>query len=616
MKKYFFTLMILCLVSIGIQAQSDRWQQRANYKMDVELDVNTHKFKGNQKIEYYNNSPDTLYKVYYHLYLNAFQPGSMMDVRSRTIEDPDGRVKDRISKLTEEEIGYEKVLSLKQNGKPVDYKNVGTILEVTLHKPILPKSKTTFVMDFEGQVPIQVRRTGRDNKEGVAYSMAQWYPKLAEYDYEGWHPDPYVGREFYGIWGDFDVKLTLDEKYVVAATGYLQNAEDVGHGYEGIKKGAKSKNGKLTWHFIAPEVHDFTFAADPDFNHKIVEMENGPELHFFWKKNQGIDDVWNKLPDYLEQAILYTNKRVGKYPYKVYSVVQGGDGGMEYGMLTLITGKRNLNSLVGVTVHEMLHSWFQFVLATNESLYAWMDEGFNSYIGNEIEENVNGKDDGHGGSYKSYFYVVKRGIEEPLSTHADHFEKNAAYSIASYSKGAVFLHQLSYIVGQETFDKGFKRYYEEWKFKHPNANDFIRVMEKESGLQLQWYKQYFVYSTKTVDYGVQNTFTEGDTTYITLERIGKMPMPMEVKVSLDDNSETTYYMPLRIMRGGKKSEIEGNWVQLDDWPWTHPHYTIAVPTKGKKLKRVEIDPSQKVADIDRTNNVLEVSYIVEEGAGL
>ncbi|NLR91287.1 M1 family metallopeptidase [Flammeovirga agarivorans] len=614
MKQYFFAA-VLCTFSLIGFAQPDRWQQRANYKMDVELDVNTNRFQGTQKIDYYNNSPDTLTKVYYHLFLNAFQPGSMMDVRSRTIEDPDGRVKDRISKLSPDEIGYEKVISLKQNGKPVKHQTVGTILEVTLNKPIMPKSKVTLSMEFEGQVPVQIRRTGRDNKEGVRYSMSQWYPKLAEYDYEGWHPDPYVGREFYGIWGDFDVKLTLDAKYMVAATGYLQNAEQVGHGYEGIKKG-KPKDGKLTWHFVAPEVHDFTFAADPDYQHKIVKMDDGPELHFYWKKDQGIDDVWNKLPAYLEQAIKYTNKRVGKYPYKVYNVVQGGDGGMEYGMLTLITGKRNLNSLVGVTVHEMLHSWFQFVLATNESLYAWMDEGFNSYIGNEIEAHVNGKENAHGGSYNSYFYVVKRGIEEPLSTHADHFERNAAYSIASYSKGAVFLHQLSYIMGQETFDKAFRRYYEEWKFKHPNVNDFMRIMEKESGLQLQWYKQYFVYSTKTVDYGVKNTFTEGDTTYITLERVGQMPMPTEVKVTLDNGDETTYYMPLRLMRGGKEKEIEGNWVQLSDWPWTHPTYTIAVPTKGTKLKRVEVDPTHKVADIDRSNNILEVSYVVEEGAGL
>ncbi|MBD0401923.1 MULTISPECIES: M1 family metallopeptidase [unclassified Flammeovirga] len=613
--KTYFLMLSMCLFALGTFAQSDRWQQKADYEMEVELDVKTHKFGGTQRLVYYNNSPDTLHNVYYHLYLNAFQPGSMMDVRSRTIEDPDGRVKDRISKLQPNEIGYQKVLSLKQNGKSLKYKTVGTILEVELNKPILPNTKTVFAMEFDAQVPIQIRRTGRDNKEGVAYSMAQWYPKLAEYDYEGWHPDPYVGREFYGIWGDFDVKLTLDEKYVVAATGYIQNAKEVGYGYEGIKKG-QPKDGKLTWHFVAPNVHDFTFAADPDFQHKIVPMKEGPELHFFWKKDQGIDEVWNKLPAYLEQAILYTNKRVGKYPYKVYNVVQGGDGGMEYGMLTLITGKRSLNSLVGVTVHEMLHSWFQFVLATNESLYAWMDEGFNSYIGNEIEAHVNGKADAHGGSYNSYFYVVKRGIEEPLSTHADHFEKNAAYSIASYSKGAVFLHQLSYIMGQETFDKAFKRYYEEWKFKHPNVNDFMRVMEKESGLQLQWYKQYFVNSIKTIDYGVKNTFIEGDTTYVTIERVGKMPMPTEVKITLSNGDETTYYMPLRVMRGAKKSEIEGKWVQLEDWPWTHPTYTIAIPTKDAKLKKVEIDPSGKVADIDRTNNILEVSYLVEKGAGL
>src|SRR5690606_19706013 len=181
-----------------------RWQQRVKYTMDVQMNVQTNRLNGRQKLEYFNNSPDTLYKVFYHLYWNAFQPNSMMDVRSRELgktilpngrQDWDGRVRDRISKLQPNEIGYQKILSLKRDGRAQEYKVVGTILEVLLDKPILPNSKTVFDMDFEAQVPVQIRRAGRHNSEGVDFSMSQWYPKMCEYDYEGWHPTFYVARE-------------------------------------------------------------------------------------------------------------------------------------------------------------------------------------------------------------------------------------------------------------------------------------------------------------------------------------------------------------------------------------------------------------------------------------
>ncbi len=216
-------LLLLSVSSHFALAQDYRWQQRVEYAMDVRLDVTSHHIAGTQKLVYYNNSPDTLTKVYYHLYFNAFQPGSMMDVRSRTISDPDRRVTDRISKLKEDEIGYQHILTLKQDGKEVVYTVDQTILEVILAKPILPKTKTVFDLKFEAQVPLQIRRSGRDNREGIAYSMAQWFPKMAEYDFQGWHADQYVAREFHGVWGDFDVKITIDPKFVIGGTGKLQN---------------------------------------------------------------------------------------------------------------------------------------------------------------------------------------------------------------------------------------------------------------------------------------------------------------------------------------------------------------------------------------------------------
>ncbi|MFM7855216.1 MAG: M1 family peptidase, partial [Flammeovirgaceae bacterium] len=243
MKRLLLSTLLLIKITLSF-AQPNYWQQRVEYTMDVKLDVATHRMAGTQKLVYYNNSPDTLTKVYYHLYFNAFQPGSMMDVRSRNLPDPDRRVMDRISKLKEDEIGYQHIQLLKQDGKELLFKISGTVMEVTLNKPLLPKTKTNFEMKFESQVPLQIRRSGRNNREGIAYSMTQWYPKIAEYDYQGWHAYPYVAREFHSVWGDFDVKITLDPKFVVGGTGKLQNANQIGHGYENGP--VNRPNGNLT----------------------------------------------------------------------------------------------------------------------------------------------------------------------------------------------------------------------------------------------------------------------------------------------------------------------------------------------------------------------------------
>src|SRR5690606_17033293 len=216
-KLFTITVAVFLTAAVSSFAQNNTtyWQQKADYKMDIQMDVNNFQYKGKQELKYSNNSPDTLNKVYYHLYFNAFQPGSEMDVRSRTIIDPDSRVADRISKLSPSEIGYIKPTLFTQDGKAVDYKIVGTVMQVLLNKSILPGESTVFKMEWNAQVPLQIRRSGRDSSEGVALTMTQWYPKIAEYDFEGWHADPYIAREFYSVWGNYDVTITLDAAYTV-----------------------------------------------------------------------------------------------------------------------------------------------------------------------------------------------------------------------------------------------------------------------------------------------------------------------------------------------------------------------------------------------------------------
>ncbi|MEZ4874515.1 MAG: M1 family metallopeptidase [Flavobacteriaceae bacterium] len=582
----------LIVLSANAQNNTTYWQQHVNYTMSIDMDVTTWQYKGTQDLVYTNHSPDTLKKVFYHLYFNAFQPGSEMDVRSRTIVDPDTRVGDRISKLTPSEIGFIKPNALTQEGIPVPYVVKGTVMEVVLNKAILPGASTVFHMDWDAQVPVQIRRSGRNNAEDVALSMTQWYPKLAEYDFQGWHADPYIGREFHGVWGDFDVTLTLDETYVVGGTGYLQGEPT-----------AKKK--KKTWHFLAPNVHDFTWAADPTYVHDTYPGPNGVTLHFYYKNNPEIRDNWKALQPKTAELMAFYNTHVGNYPYKQYSVIQGGDGGMEYGMCTLITGNRKFESLVGVTAHEMAHSWFQFVLATNESLHEWMDEGFTSYISDRAEDEVmqHHKTNPFAGSYRGYRFLALSGQEQPETTHADRYATNRGYGISAYSKGSVFLSQLGYVIGQENLEKTLKRYYADWAFKHPTPNDFIRCAEKVTGFELDWYLQDWTQTTNTIDYAIKDVSENTAITKVTLERIGLMPMPIDLFVTYEDGSQETFYIPLQMMWGQKENPYPAlPRTVLNDWAWAYPTYSFEI-SNGKKVKNMMIDASLLMADINLENNV-------------
>ncbi|RZP04884.1 MAG: M1 family peptidase [Flavobacteriales bacterium] len=600
--KLVLKLFFLIVFGVGFsQNNSSYWQQKVDYKIAIDLDVETHRYKGVQELTYTNNSPDTLYRVFYHLYFNAFQPGSEMDVRSRNIEDSDKRVGDRISKLSPTEIGFIKPQRLTQDGVLLAFEVAGTILEVDLNRPILPNRSTVFKMDWDAQIPVQIRRSGRNNAEGIAYSMTQWFPKIAEYDFEGWHATPYIAREFHSVWGNYDVKIKLDENYIIGGTGYLQNGDKNG-------LGKKSKGKTRTWHFKAPNVHDFAWAADKDFIHDTYPGPNGVTLNFYYKNHPDIIENWRVLQEKTAQLLAYFNKHIGDYPYKQYSVVQGGDGGMEYAMCTLITGKRKLKSLIGVTAHELAHTWFQFLLATNESKHEWMDEGFTSYISslamNEIMSEQ--KKNPNSSSYRGYNYIATSGKEQPQSTQADRYHTNTGYSIAAYSKGAVFLSQLEYIIGKENLNKTLLRYFKEWAFKHPTPNDFIRIAEKVSGAELDWYLMDWTQTTNTIDYGIKNIVFEKEKTTITIERVGLMPMPIDILVTYEDGLTDNFYIPLQMMRSNKPNpDINKSWTVLPDWAWAYPNYSFVIK-KNKKIKSVEIDASGLMADINLENNTYKL----------
>ncbi len=641
---YNLVFLISGFAQPGYLGSAQYWQQRVKYNMNIDMDVNTNRFTGKQKLEYTNNSPDALNKVFYHLYFNAFQPGSNMDLRSQELgkvlvngrPDWDGRVKDRISKLKEDEIGYQKIISLKMNGVVQPFKYHETILEVNLTKPITAKTKVVFEMEFEAQVPLQIRRSGRDNPTtGVRYSMSQWYPKLCEYDYEGWHPTPYIAREFYGVWGDFDVTISIDKTYKLGGTGVLMNANEIGWGYDApgteLKPTAKEKR---SWRFVGNNVHDFVWAADPDYKHLVYKMPNGgPTLHAIYNykaDNSKNDSAWNTVITAASTVLPFIESNFGKYPYPQYSFIQGGDGGMEYPMATLLIGPG-----LGTVFHEWMHSWYQMMLGTNESLYAWMDEGFTSYAEDLVSKFYNKKSslqgfrelleknptsknlkelidispEDHGGAYSGYFGLVKSGFEEPMTTHSDHYNSNYGYSVAAYSKGEVFMEQLGYIVGAEVRNNILLEYYKQWRFKHPSVKDLIRVAEQVSGIQLDWYKEYWVNTTKTIDYKIDSLWEENGVSKIRLRRIGQMPMPVDLQLTFKDGSTEMYYVPLNLMFGEKPNENKTQKREvMGEWKWTNPTYVVEMKHRLTDIKIVDIDPTKRMADVERKNNTLELNW--------
>jgi len=620
-------LLLLAVISLSfgnLSAQNTTyWQQHAAYKMDVTMDVKNYQYKGKQELVYTNNSHDTLKRVFYHLFNNAFRPGSEMDARIQSIKDPDARMiikkkagdltikESRIKTLKPNEIGYLNITNFKQDGVIAVAKTVGTILEVTLAKPILPNSKTTFTLDFDGQVPVQIRRSGRNNIEGVELSMAQWYPKMAEFDFEGWHADPYIAREFHGVWGDFDVNITIDKDYILGGTGYLQNQNEIGHGYQdaGVEVVYPKKTKTLTWHFIAPMVHDFAWAADKNYMHDVVKGPNDVDLHFLYKNNPKTIENWKKLEPLMVHVVDFFNRKIGDYPYKQYSFIQGGDGGMEYAMCTLILGDGTLEGIFGTATHELGHSWFQHVLGSNESKHPWMDEGFTTYVEDlAVNEMADKKvKNPFKGNYAAYYDLVESGKEQPQTTHGDRYDENRPYSISSYVKGSIFLSQLGYVIGEDKLAETIKRYYRDYKFKHPTPNDIKRTAERVSGANLDWYLTDWTQTTNTIDYGIKDVKDNSGKTIVILERIGRMPMPIDLLVEYTDGTTESFYIPLRMMSFEKENPNPAvTRTVLNDWAWAYPTFEFSISKSKTSIKKITIDPSGLMADLKRENNTYEI----------
>ncbi|WP_263818791.1 M1 family aminopeptidase [Salinibacter sp.] len=608
-------LLLLCSPALAVAQSPSQWQQHVDYEMDIRLNPETHQVDGHQRLTYTNNSPDTLRTVYYHLYFNAFQPQSMMAERNRHLPDPDGRTVPRIFNLTPGEQGRQTVTSLTQDGTPVSYEVYDTVLRVDLAEPIPPGTSTTFVMDYRSQVPLQTRRSGRDSRgDDIDYTMTQWYPKMAEYDERGWHANYYVNREYYAPYGEFDVEITLPAEYTIGATGVLQNPDEVGHGYDIDGSGTwRPSDGlpdadTLTWHFRAEDVHNFAWSADPDYIHDKVTAD-GTAHHILYKP--AVAEQWRPLRNNMPDLTAYFSDEYGDYPYPQMTVAQGGDGGMEYPMFTVVSSydgpefeeKSSYRSVLGTTVHEFAHMWFYSALGSNEADYAWMDEGFTSYATTEGMAHLAGQPANHTSARQSVVTMHKLGIAEPFSTPADWFSTNAAYGITSYPGGQMLVDMLGYVMGDAQRDQWLQRYFRERAGMHPDPFDLELFAEQESGLMLDWYFQQVTESARTVDDAIadldQERTGDGVAVDLTLKRKGTLRLPQDVRLTLADGSTQWLNVPLASMHGHKP--VPDDWIVTEPWPWVAPEKTVSV-TVDRRVEKAVIDPNGETPDVNRLNN--------------
>lgn len=612
--KKFLTIILVYATAMANAQQNAYYQQYAKYKMDIDVDAANFTYNGRQTIEYTNNSPDELKVAYFHLYWNAFKPGSMMDQRVQSQgKNADSRLAtngiSRLASIPKNQEGAQNIHWIKQNGKTLKYDIQGTIMKVELAEPIKPKSSTTFTMEWDANIPMQIRRAGRNNREGIDMTMTQWYPKIAEYDYDGWASFDYLGREFHAPFADFDVNIKINKDYIIGAGGNLENEQDM-PGYNLTASNHADENGKINWHWTAKNILDFAWAADRDYTVESFIVPDGPKVYYIYQKSEKTA-YWEQSKPYVVKFYQLMNALYGRYAYPSYSFIQGGDGGMEYGMCTMMLGEsKSLEGLVGLMVHEGGHSWNQQIMAYNESVRPWMDEGFTSYYEDYVMHQLFPPAEPVANPFvsaiNSYVNFTKKGIEEPAVWFGDHHDNGSAYSVASYTKGELFLVQLGYIMGEQKLAETMKEFYNQWKLKHPSDRDFMHIAQKTSGMDLKWFQNYWINTTKTIDYAIKNVEYGKENTTITLVNNGSVPMPIDFSVLTKDKKVTNYQIPVSLTHVWKQKDIYGNFQTMPFWPWTQKEYQITVPFTKSQISAMGIDFSQRLADVNPQDNFVQV----------
>lgn len=546
------TLAALCFSAAYGQmipaGQEPYWQQQADYRIEVRLDDRARTLSGSSEIRYINNSPDTLYNFYMHLYPNAYSSKS-----SQLIRDYMPGTLYFLVGLSESKRGWMEIEELRADGAPLEYEIVETILSAEFPSPLLPGEETVLDIKFAEKI----RKTlGRAGYTGDHYDMAQWYPKIAVYDKTGWHADQFRKGEFYADFGNYDVHISLPEKYVVAATGELVSG-DPGwmYNFPDGEAPEDEESGEPVYkklHFRAERVHDFAWCADPEYVVQDTTVENTRVMSFF---REGSTAWRDSVLARGVRTLKWLEKFVGPYEYPQVTIAEAFiHGGMEYPMLAM-----NSSPDEDLIVHEVGHNYFYGMLANNEREEAWMDEGFTQYqMFRRRQEQISrmGRGEGMGGHGGHSFTgsSMWKGIAKPVinahrtdyaervATPHHEFQNNARLML--YIKAPLFLRALRYVVGDQTFDRIIRVYFERWKFKHVDEAAFLEVCEEVSGMQLDEIFKQWLHTNKDCDYSLEKLETDeveggGYRTALEIKRKGEMMMPLELALEFEDGSSST-----------------------------------------------------------------------------
>jgi hypothetical protein len=568
------------------------WQQRVDYTLAATLDTAAKTLAATETIRYVNNSPDTLAFLWFQMDQNLFAPnsvGSLLNASNSRFGGAGFQGGFLVSRITQGAVSGASVGGVGRTGargparpaagRAITTRVDGTMMYVPLPQPLAPGQSTTIELAYSFNIPEHgADRMGRD---GALYELAQWYPRVAVYDdIHGWNTDPYLGQgEFYLEYGDIDYSVTVPAGYIVAGTGLLQNPQDVLTATQRARLAlaAKSdtaiaiitapelvsgaarpaKSGSLTWKFRATNVRDAAWAASPRYMWDASAYD-GILANGYYRPEAS--KLWSEASRMSRASIKEYSEHWFHYPYPQISAIEGPVSGMEYPMVAMETDSRTREELYNVVTHEIGHMWYPMIVGSDERRYAWMDEGFNTFINTFSEEHYFERDDAdtRRGEKQFVFANDQGSAAQPLLTPANRYKNDANLGALAYVKPSIVLLALrNKVLGPAVFDSAFREYTHRWAFKHPQPADFFRTMENVTGRDLSWYWRAFFFSTAALDQAIETvTQTESGNgkhnVSVILRNTGQAVMPVELKLTFSDGSSTTVNLPVEIWYAGDR----------------------------------------------------------------
>ena len=584
------------------------WQNQADYDIKASLDTASKTLRGSLKLKYTNNSPDTLRFIWLQLEQNAFKDKSLnsyifpQESRFGARGFQGGDVIDRFDQL----LGAKRIAV---KSRPNE-----TTMKVDLAEPLAPGKAATFDVAWHFLIP--EHGADRMGREGALYELAQWYPRVNVYDdLRGWNTEPYLGQgEFYLEYGDYTVEITVPAGYIVASTGSLTNPRDVLTPaqitrlaqaiksatpvnivtLEEIRSGAarpKGTSGMLTWKFTAKKVRDVAWAASPEYLWDASGW-NGILAQAFYRPSA--IDPWKDAADQTRMSLDEYSTRWYKYPWPQMSAVEGPISGMEYPMLVMEAKSNDKYDLYNVVTHEIGHNWFPMLVGSNERVYMWQDEGFNTFI-NTFSEGRRYPEKGdqvqRGLEERQLIEnAMKRNFDEPIDVMPDRINPQLL-GIAAYVKPSVGLQLLRQeIMGPAAFDDAFRTYIERWAFKHPTPADFYRTMEDVGGKRLDWFWREWFKENPHFDQAIDTVVTQ------------TAPNGSNI-VTVVYGNRARGVLPIRARFTWSDGSVENHDYPAEVWSTNTTHYMRRYTVTGKTLVRIELDPDKRLLDVDRGNNI-------------